>query len=508
MKKQKNILKYIFLSLLTLLLVLIGLAFYSNQIEKILLDVFYQNKDKQILMQNAYNNIIQITYILSAFIVLVLAIPLYTIVISNYKKNAKVYNLTYIDKLTEGLSFNKFSEEFVKIREQNINKALIFLDIDNFKLLNALFGHEKGNEALKEIYNIILKECGANGFCCRKESDHYLIIYKYVAEKDLKNFIERIYDKIINYRITDSDYVVTPSIGICTFTDQAESIEDLENKAITAWKTIKKDNYKYYSFFDDKVLNQMVKNKKLLDKLIKATNKNKLEIYYQPKFSTENQKVVGAEALLRWKENGKYISPGDFIPIAEQFGYIKIIDEYVIKNVCKDIASLKAQNIKTVPVSVNVSRKKMEDKNFVEDYINVIKSYHLELSDIELEITEGTILADEISIQKTVEDIKESGLNILIDDFGTGYSSIASLRNLKIDGIKIDKSFINDDSEKGIQILTYVINLAKTLNAKTTAEGVETEKQFNTVKELGCDIVQGYYFSKVISFEEFIEILK
>lgn len=478
MKNRKNILKYIFLLLLTLIFILVGLTCYSNQIE------------------------------ISAFIVLVLAVPLYAIIISNYKKNAKVYNLTYIDKLTDGYSFNKFSEEFVKIKDPNSNKALMFLDIDNFKLLNALFGHEKGNRALKEIYNIILKECGNNGFCCRKESDHYLIFYKYAQEKDLKNFIERIYDKIVNYQIADSDYVVTPSIGICTFTNLTESIEDLENKAITAWKTIKKDNYKYYSFFDDKVLNKMVKDKKLLDKLIKATNKNKLEIYYQPKFSTKTQKVAGAEALLRWKENGKYISPGDFIPIAEQFGYIKIIDEYVIKKVCKDIASLKAQNIKTVPVSVNVSRKKMEDKNFVEDYLNVIKSYNLDLSDIQLEITEGTILADEKSIQKTVEDINKSGLNILIDDFGTGYSSIASLRNLKINGIKIDKSFITDDSEKGIQILSYVVNLAKALDAKTTAEGVETEEQFNTVKKLGCDIVQGYYFAKVISFEEFTEILK
>lgn len=506
MKKQRNILKYIFLLLLTLIFILIGLTCYSNQIKKNLLEILYENK--QGALNNIYNNIMYITYWLSAFIVLVFAVPLYSIIISNYKKNTKVYNLTYIDKLTEGYSFNKFSEEFVKIREQNINKALIVLDVDNFKLLNALFGHEKGNSTLKEIYNIILKECGTDGFCCRKESDHYLIFYKYSNEKILIDFIERVYDKIINYRIADSDYVVTPSIGICTFTDPTENIEDLENKAITAWKTIKKDNYKYYSFFDDKVLSKMVKDKKLLDKLIKATNRNKLEIYYQPKFSTKTQKVVGAEALLRWKENGKYISPGDFIPIAEQFGYIKIIDEYVIKKVCKDIASLKDQKIKTVPVSVNVSRKKMEDKNFVEDYLEVINSYNLDLSDIQLEITEGTILADEKSIQKTVEDINNSGLNILIDDFGTGYSSIASLRNLKINGIKIDKSFINDDSEKGIQILTYVVNLAKALEAETTAEGVETKQQFDTVKKLGCDIIQGYYFSKVITFEEFTEVLK
>lgn len=500
MRNKKNYLKYILLSIAILIFIAIAIIIYSYKLK--------ENLTTQANLYDIYKNIMKMTYILSSFIILVLIVPLYSIILSNNKKNTKVYNLTYIDKITEGYSYNKFSEEFMKNNDSVSKKALMLLDIDNFKLLNALFGHEEGNLILKEIYNIIVQECATKGFCCRKESDHYLIFYKYSKDKELQEFVERVYNKIASYTILDSDYVLTTSIGICLFTEETESIEDLENKAITAWKSVKIDNYKYYNFFDDKVLEEMVKNKKLLDKLIKATNKNKLEIYYQPKYDAKNKNIVGAEALLRWKNGANFISPGKFIPIAEEFGYIKVIDEYVIKAVCRDLARLKNQNIKIVPVSVNVSRKKMEEKNFVEDYLNIIKSSGLELSDVQLEITEGTMLSDEKTIKDAVEKMKEVGLYTLIDDFGTGYSSISSLKDLKIDGIKIDRSFIIDESEKGIEILKYVINLAKVLNAKTTAEGVETEEQYNRVRDLGCDIIQGFYFSKAITFDEFSEKLK
>ena len=298
-------------------------------------------------------------------------------------------------------------------------------------------------------------------------------------------------------------------MGIYTFTKLNESIDNLENKAIIAWKNIKNDNYTYYGLFDDKILNTMVDNKKILDKLINAMENDKLEIYYQPKYDTISRKIVGAEALLRFRDNnGHMISPGIFIPIAEESGFITVIDNYVFEKVCMDINKLKEKNIYTVPISINLSRKKLEEGNFVKNYLKIIKENKISVSDIEIEITEGTILADNKSIKHSVKELKRAGFNILVDDFGTGYSSISTLKDLDIDEIKVDRSFITDDSEKSKEIVKYVFNLATALKVKTTAEGVETKEQYNMLKKLNCNTIQGYYFSKVITLIELEMLLE
>ena len=488
-----------------------GLLIYNNKVDKTMYYLPLDVNDWYILtvvpsttINTSYNSIMLMTIMLIIGITGLLIFLLITIILTNYVKNKRLYNLIYVDPITNGYSYTKFSNEVLLRGDSHKKKALLALDLNNFKLVNTLFGYENSNKILKEITQLINKRCSNNGFSTRKMADHYLIYYEYGNEDKLIHFIENLYLDICALKIFETDYMIVPSIGVYTFTKLEESIESLENKAIIAWKNIKKDNYTYYDIFNDKVLSEMLENKKILDKLIKAIDNDKLDVYYQPKYDTISKKIIGAEALLRFKDSdGTMISPAVFVPIAEESGFVTMIDDYVLKKVCIDINYLKEKGFE-IPISINLSRKKLENGNFVKKYLEIMKNLNICVNDIEIEITEGTILSDNKAIKRSVKSLKKHGFNILVDDFGTGYSSISILKDLDIDEIKIDRSFIIDNSEKGREIIKYVFNLALALNVKTTAEGVETEEQYNLVKSFKCNTIQGYYFSKPIPFNDFI----
>ena len=488
-----------------------GLLIYNNKVDKTMYYLPLDVNDWYILtvvpsttINTSYNSIMLMTIMLIIGITGLLIFLLITIILTNYVKNKRLYNLIYVDPITNGYSYTKFSNEVLLRGDSHKKKALLALDLNNFKLVNTLFGYENSNKILKEITQLINKRCSNNGFSTRKMADHYLIYYEYGNEDKLIHFIENLYQDICALKIFETDYMIVPSIGVYTFTKLEESIESLENKAIIAWKNIKKDNYTYYDIFNDKVLSEMLENKKILDKLIKAIDNDKLDVYYQPKYDTISKKIIGAEALLRFKDSdGTMISPAIFVPIAEESGFVTMIDDYVLKKVCIDINYLKEKGFE-IPISINLSRKKLENGNFVKKYLEIMKNLNICVNDIEIEITEGTILSDNKAIKRSVKSLKKHGFNILVDDFGTGYSSISILKDLDIDEIKIDRSFIIDNSEKGREIIKYVFNLALALNVKTTAEGVETEEQYNLVKSFKCNTIQGYYFSKPIPFNDFI----
>lgn len=454
-------------------------------------------------IDNIYNEIMSSTLLVSVYLVIIFLIIFLSISLILYFKNKKLYNVVYKDKLTGGYSYEKFKEEYDKLKH---NKSLVIFDINNFKLLNTLYGYEVSNEVLNKIYDI-LNEINNDGFNCRKTADHYLICIKHRGEKTILSYINKIYNGIRQIKIKDSDFVLTSTFGIYESLYDDE-FEIAENKAIIAWKIAKNDRNIFYSIYEDKMVYDMVESKAILDKLINSVENDLLEIYLQPKFDCKTKTMIGSEALLRLKENDKFISPSIFIPIAEETGFITTIDSYVFEKVCKIIKHFKNNNISIGPVSINVSRKKIEQFNLVEEYEEIMKKYDIKKDEIELEITEGTILSDNTVIKQVIRKIKKAKFKILVDDFGTGYSSISMLKSLDIDGIKIDRSFIVDETEKGKEILKYVVKLGKSLNLNLTAEGVETKEQLDYLRKLNCDIIQGFYFSKPLAIEDFKKFIK
>ena len=219
----------------------------------------------------------------------------------------------------------------------------------------------------------------------------------------------------------------------------------------------------------------------------------------------QTKKVVGAEALIRWtKPDNTTVYPNEFIPVAEKTGFITFIDSYVFKLVCENQAKWLKDGYNIVPISVNISREKLKDESFIYEYLKIIGNYGLSKEYVELEITEGDTYSYDNVKSNIVDKIKEVGFKVLIDDFGVGYSSLNMLKDIGADVLKLDRSFVIDESSKGQSMLKHIINIAKIFDYKVVAEGVETEKQYNFLKE-DCDEIQGYYFSKPVEEEEFVE---
>lgn len=241
--------------------------------------------------------------------------------------------------------------------------------------------------------------------------------------------------------------------------------------------------------------------------LLKSIENNEFVIYLQPKFNTKTEEIVGAEALIRKQINGKIIMPDKFIPAYEETGIITILDMYVLEEVCKLQKKWKKLQFPLLPISVNESRHHLKNKNHIKELSEIINKYNVNTNLIELEMTETTVVEDIMQAKKSAENVKKLGFVVSMDDFGTGYSSFNILKDIEIDILKMDKTFFEnlEENKRAQIIIEAIIKMCNKLKIKTVAEGIETKSQINFLKKVGCDIVQGYYFSKPIPIKEFEE---
>lgn len=490
MQEKKKFIKYMIIPFCILVGIVFFLFLYFNKITDVSLE------QTTVTLKE-----IEMVFFPIVFLMGLLLLLLIYIAVDNYHYRKKLYNILYVDPVTKGYSYEKFKIEYEKIQNK---KALIVMDIENFKLLNKLYGYEKSNHILMQISTILEKNLKDRGFSARQNDDRYMLCLPYKSHKEIILTITKIYEEIKN--IKNYDFVLNTFFGI--YECQEETIETAQTKAVIAWNNAKK-NKNLYVFYEENDVIQMIENKKLLDRLLKAVENQKLEIYFQPKYEMHTKKIIGSEALLRWiDEEEKIISPQNFIPIAEQSGFITTIDSYVMEKVCKIIATLKKEGYNLGFVSINVSRKKLEEEGFISEYEGILNTYGLSKRDVELEITEGAVLSENKVVNNSIKKLISKDFSILIDDFGTGYSSVSMLKNIKVKGIKIDRSFVIDESEKGKEILKYVISLAHKLDLETIAEGVEESSQYEYLKSLKCDYAQGYYFSKPLPLKEYKKMLE
>jgi EAL domain-containing protein (putative c-di-GMP-specific phosphodiesterase class I) len=237
---------------------------------------------------------------------------------------------------------------------------------------------------------------------------------------------------------------------------------------------------------------------------------NRLELWYQPQLALDTGKVIGAEALLRWRTaNGNFISPAVFIPLAEYSGLIIEIGEWVVNQACQQINDLSKQNFSDITISVNVSIPQFRRGNFVDSVLKAIKHHQVQPSKLELEITENILMDDPQVIIDTLIELKSHGISVALDDFGTGYSSLSYLQNLPLDRLKVDRAFITDIAQEGQSFIAEtIIDLGKKMNLRVIAEGIEEIEQQERLIELGCDEVQGFYYAKPMPKDEFLTFLK
>lgn len=409
-----------------------------------------------------------------------------------------LYQLAYIDKLTKIENSNYFIEKASKLLKQQYEGYLLIIDIGKFKMFNKKYGRIQGDKLLISIGQKLKQILGEKRIVTRLANDAFAVILEYKKEEKLIQIVEIIIDKLSKIKIDKELYKILIAIGISKITKKDNDIFDVLDKAIIARDEAKKNFNKKFYIFNQKLENQMIKEHEIELIMEEGLQNQEFKVYYQPKVNTKNEKVEEAEALVRWERENKLIPPNEFIPVFEKNKFIIQLDKYIYEQVCKDMKEWKEKYNKKIKISVNISKQHIVQDGFIEEYYKITKKYNVNPNEIELEITETTELDERFGISKILEKLKEKGFKISIDDFGTGYSSLSMLQQIPVDVIKIDKSFVDQ-----IKMLEIMILIAKKMDLKTVAEGVETNEQVQILKKLEVDLLQGFYYSKPLEKTEF-----
>ena len=381
----------------------------------------------------------------------------------------------------------------------------IVLDVNHFHMINERHGKAYGDTVLRMIgelvRNMVMED---GGIVCRREADTFMIYCPH--RSDYSDILEAANRGLAGDEQAGS--MVRLRMGVYANADKSVDVERRFDRAKMAADAVRNNLTRNISIYDDSMHSGELLHAQLLDNFHSAIEQHQFEVYYQPKYNILGNEPVlcSAEALVRWQhpELGR-ISPGVFIPLFEENGLIRQLDNYVWKEVAKQIAEWRERLGSFVPVSVNVSRVDMFDSDIVSTFTSILEDYSLSSEDLVLEITESAYTEDSEQIIEAVNRLRDCGFRIEMDDFGTGYSSLNMLTSLPIDALKLDMQFIRSafSARKDTRMLEVILDISDSLSVPTIAEGVETAEQLFTLKSMGCDIVQGYYFSRPVPADEF-----
>ncbi|HQJ37950.1 MAG TPA: EAL domain-containing protein, partial [Bacillota bacterium] len=427
------------------------------------------------------------------------------------QKEIKIEALTNKDSLTDLFSrdyfVNKLNNEIsrrIKNKDLDRKLAIIFLDIDDFKEINDTLGHTVGDIILKEFAKRLKSSIRENDIAARFGGDEFIIMLLLAKENyEILHIANRILEEISKPFVLDSiELHITASLGIAKYPDDGSDSTVLIRNADIAMYRSKENKNRKITMFESELDEEVREYFKIKNNLRNAVTNNELFLEYQPIIDAVENKIIGAEALLRWNYEGrKVIQPMKFIPVAEKNGYMQSIGEWVMLEACMQNKLWQNKGYSPIYVSVNVSIIQLEQPKFYETVGKVLYDSQLKPEYLQLEITETIFTKNYEKIADTIRRINELGVKIAIDDFGTGYSSMGQLSRLEISKLKIDKSFIWEihRSENKNKIVKAIISLAKSLNLDLTAEGVEASDQLDFLIENGCNIVQGYLYSKPLN---------
>ncbi len=431
------------------------------------------------------------------------------------EKEEEILKLAYYDSLTSLPNRSLLEDRASRLINKNgRNKnygALMFVDLDNFKNINDTKGHIVGDLILVECAKKLSKTIRKYDTVARFGGDEFVILIdtqhndKNSAVKSIRTVANNVLTKLSQpLTVETNEYQLTASIGIAIFNDHI-TFDELMKRADSAMYHSKDKGKNNFSFFDPKLQKEIERKTIITEKLRLAIKNKKIMVHYQKQFNQEQQ-VVGAEALLRWNDKVLgYVSPAEFINIAEESDLILQLGDYVIEESIKLLSSWEKDKIKKDwRISVNISIKQFEKSNFVKNVENNIFKYNIVPNKLRLEFTESLLFKNTDKALEKIHYLKNLGLTLSIDDFGTGYSSLSYLKKLPIDELKIDKSFIDDilTDENDETIVLAILSIGKKFGFEVIAEGVETKEMYEKLLTLGCEYFQGYYFAKPMPQEE------
>jgi diguanylate cyclase (GGDEF)-like protein/PAS domain S-box-containing protein len=435
--------------------------------------------------------------------------------ITDKKKSAdKIYYQAHYDALTHlpnrFLALDRLSQHLIEAKRNKDKVGILFLDLDDFKKINDSLGHEVGDKLLIEAAERLTKILRSEDTVGRLGGDEFIILLRGLSDaKDALTIADNILNSFKDvFKIDGRELVMTVSVGIAIYPDDGDNSSQLLRNADTAMYQSKNLGRNTYSFFTEK-MNHDISRRLLIEEHIRgALERNEFEVYYQAQLDVFSERIIGAEALLRWKNPvlGN-VSPVEFIPIIEQTGMIIPIGKYVIQESLCMLNKWQELSNLNLRIAVNLSPRQFRDPELINFIKTMLEVNDIEAKYLELEITEGVLMIGHSYIKEALKELNQLGILLSMDDFGTGYSSLSYLRQYSFDVLKVDRSFINGiaDESADRDLVNATIAMAHSLGLKVVAEGVENEEQLFILNEFNCDYVQGFYFSKPIPEKEFFE---
>jgi len=427
----------------------------------------------------------------------------------------RIERLATVDSLTQLANRQTFDERAARLLAGAYSEgkrcALLFIDLDNFRLLNNGYGHRVGDEMLSVVAGRLRDIIAEPDLIGRRGGDELVALLVDIPGADRAVEVAQALIKSISEpaRVLGMEVAVTPSVGISFFPQDGVDLDSLLNAADAAMYQAKESGRRTYAFYTPTVARRVDLRLRLEQRLRKAVESRDFRLFYQPLVSLADGKMVGAEALIRWRdaELGD-ISPAEFVPIAEESGLIVGLGDWVIREACRHRQEWRALGIDVPPVSLNMAGVQLRQLGCVDDLLDVLGEYGVSTTEIEIEVTETGLLDTSAVSRENLVRMRNAGIRIALDDFGVGFSSLAHLRDLPIHRLKIDRSFTIEcmRDARTLTIVKAVVEMARSLGITVTAEGIETQAQQTWMQHLGCDSAQGYLFARPMTAEDFLKL--
>lgn len=460
------------------------------------------------------NSIIQKTLFICFLIFMgfLMSFLIYLRITRGYQKEMRA--LAYTDKLTGVRNFTKFRLDGEGMLQEpgGLRCALLSINVLNFKIFNDVMGYSEGDALLKAFARILEREAPRPVIIARMLADAFLVLFPYGKKEELEAYCGA-YSRAINAFLASrgQHYQLELRSGICCVEDSdASDINSLLDRANMALKAIKMKGAPQWNFYDHTMRDRLLREKELEMRMEKALADGEFLVYIQPKYWIKSRRLAGGEALVRWKSPDQgFLSPGEFIPLFEKNGFIIKLDQFMFESVCGLLRQWLDAGLEPCPLSVNVSRMQFSTPDFVERYIKIKSRYAIPDGLVELEFTESIFFENVDLLSSSVRELRRAGIGCSIDDFGAGYSSLNVLKALPVGVLKLDGLFFHtaEDDERAKIVIRNIMRMAAELKMATVAEGVETHEQVAFLETTGCDIIQGYVFSRPMPAAGFAGLL-
>lgn len=449
------------------------------------------------------NSLVNITKIISSYLLKMRA---------SDRTQKRLDKMKNYDSLTNLPTLHKFKKDVKEIIETNPLKeyAIVYSDISNFKYVNNTLGFEEGDIILCDFARIITSDALKSECVGRISSDKFVILMEYTEKELLRSQIIEVSEQFnAEQKAKNLNLNLAIISGICILNSEYSDIMTAIDNANTARKSLRASLKSVCKYYDPSMQEKIKKEMEIVNSMENALQNQEFIMYLQPKICLKDNRLVGAEALVRWKKDGIIVPPNDFIPIFEKNGFIVNLDFYIYEEACKLLRSWLNKGLTTIPISVNVSRVHLNDEKFVTNFSELVNSYQIPPHLLELELTESIFLDNTETAITTMKKFRNLGYGVSIDDFGAGFSSLNLLKDMTTDVLKLDKEFFRQgEMQKEDQIIvSSIINMAKQLNMKVLSEGVETQMQSDFLRGISCDMAQGYLYAKPMPIKEFEQLI-